>query len=155
MRWQKHKLGIGLVDPNVIMQIVLDTESFEKPFSAAFDETVGALENAGRTVSGAGVRAEIAKRDLDDLKKFTAEMVHHLRSETLIGLPPLRAAFRRIQHCHHLTVGPWKGVFLIDPAGALAIGLVFSKAPHNYLDRLHELITLHTQIEPAAEDEGR
>lgn len=136
------------------MQIVLDTESFKRPFLAAFDDTVGALENAGRTVSGAGARAEMAKRDLDDLKKFKAEVAQHLGAGTLAGLPPLRAAFRRIQHCHHLTVGPWKGVFLIDPEGTLAIGLVFSKAPHNFLNRLNELVALHTRIELADEDES-
>ncbi|TGD64480.1 hypothetical protein EYC08_09360, partial [Tabrizicola sp. WMC-M-20] len=59
-----------------------------------------------------------------------------------------------ISHCHHLTVGPWKGVFLIDPDGVLAIGLVFSKAPHNFLDRVQELVILHTQIEPGEEDKG-
>ncbi|AXQ96079.1 hypothetical protein LV780_20285 (plasmid) [Cereibacter azotoformans] len=128
------------------MQLVLDTDSFERPFLAAFDETVGALENAGRIVSGAAARAEMAKRDLDDLKTFKAEVVRHLRAGTLASLPALRAAYRRIRHCHHLTVGPWTGVFLMDPDGVLAIGLVFSKAPHSFLDRLHELVNVRLAV---------
>lgn len=136
------------------MQLILDRDSFERPFLAAFDETVAALEDAGGTVSGAGLRTKTAKRDLDDLKRFKEEVAGHLRAGMLARLPSLRTAYRRIRHCHHLTVGPWKGVFLIDPDGVLAIGLVFSKAPHNFLDRVQELVTLHTQIEPGEEGEG-
>lgn len=136
------------------MQLILDRDSFERPLLAAFDVTVEAPEDAGKTVLGAQVHTQPAKRDLEDLRRFTGEVAGFLRAGTLAMLPPLRVTYWRMSHCYHLTVGAWKGVFLIDPGGVLAIGLLFSKAPHNFLDRVQELVVQHTHIEPAEENEG-
>lgn len=134
------------------MKLVLDKDSFETPYLSAFEQTEAALVNAGRTVAGASTRAEAAANDLVDLRSFKSSLTNHLRAGTLSKLPYVRAPFRRITHCHHLTVGPWKGIFLIDPGKDLAVGLVFSKAPHHFIERVRELIEYHTDETPR--DEG-
>lgn len=125
------------------MNIILDEVSFLPAYEKAFKNTTMMLEIAGRKVRGASERAEKAKLDLDDLRTFRDEVARHLREGTFDTLPPLRNWFRRIQDCHHLTVGPWKGIFLVRSHNEPVIGLIFSKSPHNFLTRLHELSNKH------------
>ncbi len=52
---------------------------------------------------------------------------------------------------HHLTVGPWRGVFLVAVSADQVIALVFSKAPHHLEERLDE-VTARYRVEASARD---
>lgn len=136
------------------MKIFLDKVSFVPAYKAAYFDTMSELVSAGRTVQGSAARAEKAKLDLDDLVMFRTKLIDHIRNDSISTLPRLRTWLKRIPDCHHLTVGPWRGVFLVGSAPDLAVGLIFSKAPHRYSDRITELADFYRHPgTPSADEE--
>ena len=121
------------------MKIVLDEISFLPRYLSAFEEADEELVRSGVTVAGAARRAEKAKQDIDDLRLFRSKLAHLLRTGSVHSLPGLRTAARRVPNCHHLTVGPWRGIFVVDPGNELTVGLIFSKTPHTLIDKIAEL----------------
>ncbi len=126
------------------MKFYIDNESFLAAYLRALDEAREAFREAGRMVKGANARAEQAQRALEDLLLFRKEFIRITREKSFSRLPRLRGMWRRpIQHYHHLTVGAWRGLFLVAPDDSAAVGVVFSRDPHDYLDRLDELKDKH------------
>lgn len=121
------------------MEFRVDIDSFQKPLERAIFESERAVVDAGRTVRGAAARAEQAQRERDHLRQWNERVTNVIKYERFSELPRLREGFRRIPYTHHLTVGPWRGVFLVSEETGIAIGLVFSKEPHDLGDRLGEL----------------
>lgn len=122
------------------MVLVLDQESFTAPLMEAIAATGAAFVNAGETVRGAARRAEQAMFDQADLRDFQQRVAGLIRDRGFGRLPRLRHQGRPVENCHHLTVGPWRGIFLVAQDGGDAIGLLFSRAPHDVYPRLAELI---------------
>lgn len=127
------------------MKFYIDNQSFKAPYLRAPDETKQAFLDAGRTVDGANARAEEARRALEDLLQFREKLIQVTRDKSFARLPRLRSSWLRrpIKHYHHLTVGVWRGIFLVAPDGSAAVGVVFSREPHDFLNRLDELRDRH------------
>ena len=106
-----------------------DEESFRKPLDQAIEACRQAFVAASATVLGAEARVRAALNDFNDLKAFRDAVAVHLRAGSFRDLP----GFRRegLNGFHHLTVGPWRGVFLVSNDGSEVIGMVFSKYPHH------------------------
>lgn len=122
------------------MEFRSDRDGFEAPYAKAIDDVEAALIAVGERVLGAADRGDRAKRDRDDLLEWGRRLEETIRDRCFIDLPRLRRGFRRIPHFHHLTVGAWRGIFLVSKEADTAVGLIFSKAPHDYEDRLLVLV---------------
>lgn len=122
------------------MKLVRDTHSFQAPLEKALEESVSALIAAGVAVHGSEARTRAALDERKALYDFVARISELLRIEGFVDLPRQRRGTQIVPCCHQLNVGPWRGVFLLDPAGELVVALVFSKAPHRLDDRLDELV---------------
>lgn len=129
------------------MKLLRDPVSFQGPLDRAVDDAVDAVVDAGDPVDGASARAQAALNDKRDLETFVERVGDLIDRAGFSDLPRLRRAGRVLPHCHVLTVGPWRGVFLADPAGDFAVALVFSKAPHAMDDRLDELVAHYRRQE--------
>jgi len=125
------------------VRLVRDAESFGEPLDRAIDAAVDTVIAAGLLVRGSAARVCAALQEKQDLETFVARVGDLLAARGFADLPRLRRAGRVVPHCHALRVGPWRGVFLVDPAGEFAVGLLFSKAPHLLDDRLDELVRRH------------
>tara|TARA_R110000824_G_scaffold3234_4_gene15113 strand:+ start:29627 stop:30115 length:489 start_codon:yes stop_codon:yes gene_type:complete len=122
----------------------IDEASFGGPRDRTISEAVSALIGAGRKVRGASKGSEALQRDIEDLKEFDRRLEDLVRTGEFNSLPILRNKFwRRIANCRHLTVGPWRGVFLVDSGGSAVAGMLFSHEPHDFYDRLDELLGTH------------
>lgn len=126
------------------MKFVRDARSFQAPLDRAVGESVAAIIAAGVTVQGAETRIRAALDEKNALELFIERVTELLKTRSFVDLPRQRRGTRIVPHCHHLTVGPWRGVFLVDPAGELAVGLLFSKAPHRVEERLDELVRTYS-----------
>jgi hypothetical protein len=132
------------------VKLVRDVESFAEPLDRAIDEAVRAVLAAGNPVRGSENRVARALQEKKDLESFVEATGRHLENRSFAGLPRFRRKGQAIAHCHQLTIGVWRGVFLVDPKGAFVVGLLFSKEPHRLDDRLDELVRRHA----TAEDES-
>jgi hypothetical protein len=131
------------------MKLVRDLESFAEPIDQAIRDAVRAVIAAGKPVRGSEKRVRVALDEKNDLARFVTRTGELLESRGFANLPRLRRGSQVVPSCHQLTVGPWRGVFLVDPAGELVVGLLFSKQPHQLDDRLEELV-----LKYAPTDEG-
>ena len=109
------------------------------PFDAAFNDCVQAAENASLQISGAEARTRAAIDDWKYLKEFERQVELHMRDESFQDLPGLKLGRDRLPDFHRLTVGPWRGIFLIKTDPTQVVGLVFSKLPHHLEQRLNEI----------------
>lgn len=126
------------------MKFYIDEESFEAPYLASLNEARSEFANAGRRVKGANARAEKAHRALEALKHFRNEVTLMRREENFEQLRRLRDLYwRPIGFFRHLTIGEWRGIFLVGPASAVVVCAAFSRKPHNYHERLGELQARH------------
>ena len=133
------------------MELVRDAESFAAPIDRAIKEAVGAVIAAGKPVRGSEKRVRVALDQKRDLETFVAKTKELLESRGFGDLPRLRRGAQIVSNCHQLTVGPWRGIFLVDPAGDFVVGLLFSKAPHRLDERLDELVLRY----PPKDEESR
>lgn len=81
---------------------------------------------------GGDVEARLAAA-LDDaaaFKAFVAEVGRLTETNTFDRLPRFRKNNQWFDGVHHLTVGPWRGVFLNSPTTRQVYGMLFTKAPH-------------------------
>lgn len=122
------------------MKLLRDAESFARPLDRAIEEAFPAVLAAATPVHGSEKRVRIALDQKNDLYTFVRKTDELLRSRGFGDLPKLRRGSLFVPHCHQLVVGPWRGIFLVDPSGELVVGLVFSKEPHQFDERLNELI---------------
>lgn len=138
------------------MDFYIDEDSFGAPYDRAPQDARLAFLDAGRTVEGANARAEEAERAIEDLLLFRKQLTGLIRDQGISRLPRLRGAWRRrIEHYHHLSVGVWRGLFLVATDGSAAVAVIFSRAPHDYMDRLDELRSRHANKLKAAADEDK
>lgn len=122
------------------MQLVRDAESFQRPLEAAIAAAVAEVHKAADPVAGAEARVRKALDEKADLEAFCARLTQTMRSGAFVDLPRLRdRRWRPLPNCHHLTVGPWRGVFLVKRDENVAIAILFSKAPHDLSRRVGEL----------------
>lgn len=126
------------------MKVYIDGPSFRIPLERSLEAAKREFIDAGRVVSGANARAAAAHRALEDIVRFRRTFIDKIRDGSLVRLPRMRDAWwRPIGHFHLLEVGEWHGVFLIMPDGSDAAALIFSRAPHNYMGRLDEVLRRH------------
>lgn len=138
------------------MDFHTDEDSFGAPYDRAPQEARQAFIDAGRTVEGANARAEEAERAIGDLLLFREQLAGLIRDKGFSRLPRLRGAWlRRIEHYRHLSVGVWRGLFVVAADGSAAVAVIFSRAPHDYMDRLDELRIKHANKLEAAADEDK
>ena len=117
-----------------------DERSFTKPFDGALTAAVQAFLVAAATVSGAEARTRAATNELNSLHEFDAAVEAHMRAKSFHDLPGYKRGRERLNGIHHMTVGPWRGVFLVSADGTQVIALVFSKFPHSLENRLDEVV---------------
>ena len=131
-----------------------DETSFGAPLRAALEDVEKELRGAGRKVAGAFDRAEAALRAKSDLRAFVNRLAKHIEADDFAELPRLRSRLVPIDGCHHLTTGEWRGVFLVDGGTKIAVGIVFSRSPHDLRGRLDEAIARNrSHLEPSDEEE--
>jgi hypothetical protein len=104
-----------------------DVECFTQPFEAASDHCTRALGAATRTVKDAERRVAAALNDRKALEKFSKRVAELIRKRDFQSLPTLGP---ELAGYHQLTVGPWRGVFLVSADGAYVAGMLFTQAPH-------------------------
>ena len=117
-----------------------DEESFKRPIESAIETCKQAFVAASAKVSGAEVRTRAATEDLESLKAFGDAVEARMRAKSFHDLPGLKRGRERLEGFHQLTVGPWRGVFLVNADGTAVIALVFSKFPHSLESRLDEVV---------------
>ena len=132
------------------MDFYQDERSFAAPLKAAFGQVEDEIQAAGHTVEGAYGRAHAALVAKQDLHAFKDRLAVHIAAGDFAELPRLRSRLMPIEACHRLTVGEWRGVFLVSPERSAAVAILFSRAPHDLRDRLDEAIDRNRgRIEPA------
>lgn len=122
------------------MKLVRDEDSFARPLDFAVNEVVEAVLSAGNPIRGAEPRVRIALDEKIDLDSFISQITELLEGHGFRDLPQVFQKSRAVPNCHHLTVGPWRGIFLVDPSNEFVVALVFSKEPHQLEQRLDELV---------------
>ena len=120
--------------------LVRDTVSYAEPLDLAIKEVMEAVLAAGRPIRGAESRVRAALDEKSGLEGFISRTTDLLKSYGFRDLPQLFQGSDAVPNCHHLTVGPWRGIFLVDPSNECVIGLVFSKEPHELMQRLDEIV---------------
>ena len=133
------------------MMLIRDEDSFARPLGIAIDEVVEAVLAAGNPISGAESRVRIALGEKNVLESFISQITKLLEGHGFRDLPKLFQESRAVPNCHHLTVGPWRGIFLVDPSSEFVVALVFSKEPHQLEQRLDELVEKHQKPPDRAE----
>ncbi len=133
------------------MKLVRDEDSFARPLGIAIDEVVEAVLAAGIPIRGAESRVRIALGEKNVLESFISQITKLLEGHGFRDLPKLFQESRAVPNCHHLTVGPWRVIFLVDPSSEVVVALVFSKEPHQLEQRLDELVEKHQQTPDRAE----
>lgn len=121
-----------------------DTDSFTLMFDAAVADAFDAFNAAPEPVLGAEARTRAATTDLVSLRAFEKALQVHVRNRSFRELPGMMRGRERLEAYHKLTIGPWRGVFLVRPDGSEAIGVLFSRHPHNVESRLEEIIRRYT-----------
>ena len=121
------------------MDLRFDTVSFLEPYNMAKKNVIDACQSAAKLVKGSANRTEKAEWDAQCLRQFWDELKQRHKDGSFAELPGLRRGWRSIPHCHYLTVGIWRGIFVVSPETDSALALVFTREPHSYLDRLNEL----------------
>ncbi len=133
------------------MKLVRDEDSFARPLDFAVNEVVEAVLSASNPIRGAESRVRIALGEKNVLESFISQITKLLEGHGFRDLPKLFQESRAVPNCHHLTVGPWRGIFLVDPSSEFVVALVFSKEPHQLEQRLDELVEKHQQTPDRAE----
>jgi len=121
------------------MKLALDPASFTAPLDAATHEAYRDYIGSGAVVGGAQERSRVAARAYDNIRAFDARLEGILRDGGFDALPRLVGASIDFHYFRHLTIGPWRGVFIVHPDMDTAIGVIFSKEPHDMSQRLDEL----------------
>jgi hypothetical protein len=134
------------------MELQEDLDSFRAPLDAAVADRHAAVTRAALPVRGSDERVRRAQEAKAAIERFGPALATRLEEQSFAQLPRLRRWGLPIPHLHRLDQGPWRGVFLLDPKGERVVALVFSKAPHDYGDKLAELVVLYMQ--PPTEDGG-
>ncbi|MDE8652826.1 hypothetical protein [Novosphingobium album (ex Liu et al. 2023)] len=129
---------------------VEDELSFTGPRVQAVVDSVAAFKDASRKVKGAEARLSAVLADLQALDVFAASVGKLIASRGFQDLPGFRRGRERFEGFHALTVGPWRGVFLVSRDGAHVAGIVFSRAPHALEGRLAEIAAAYRK-DPASE----
>ena len=122
------------------MEFYIDEDSFGRPYDQAQKDVSAACKNPARTVHGSANRADNAELAAGFLKQFADRVDKLIKDGSFDELPRLRRGFQRVTYFRHLTVGMWRGVFLVSPENNAAIALIFSREPHDYVERLDELV---------------
>lgn len=132
------------------MDFYQDEISFTAPMKAAFGQVEAELQAAGLQVAGAFGRADAADRAKRTLHEFKNRLAGHIRAGNFASLPRLRSWLMPIPDCHHLTVGEWRGVFLVSREADAAVAILFSRRPHDLSGRLQEAIERNRpRLEPS------
>jgi len=140
------------------MVLVEDPASFTEPRARALADAVAAFGSASRPVKGAEARVHAALSELARLREFSNRVSDLMETGGFAALPELGHDGDRLDGLRHLTVGPWRGVFLVGADPAVVVALLFSRAPHTLADRLDEIArpyrtaTAETAKDPSDDD---
>jgi hypothetical protein len=101
--------------------------------------------SASSTIRGAGKRIQSALDAYEALQLFIKKVNLHLRDGTFALLPQVIETGTNVplRGVHKLATPPWEGSFLVSEDGKQVIGLVFSREPHDYLDKIGDLFVKH------------
>jgi hypothetical protein len=116
-----------------------DETSFAGPRRQAIADCVEAFKRASTPVMGAEARLHAALTDLKAMNQFVAEVDRLIENQAFQTLPGFKRGRERFDGYHQLTVGPWRGVFLVSRDGSNVVALLFSRHPHALEARLREL----------------
>lgn len=122
------------------MRLVRDKDSFQGPLDIAINEITKAVFSAGYPVHDSAQRVGVALDEEKVLKSFVSQIAELLKTNGFRDLPQLFQGSQPVPKCHHLTVGPWRGIFLVEPSVEYVVALVFSKEPHHLEGRLNEIV---------------
>ena len=118
-----------------------DPLSFAEPRRRAWERCIEAYINAGSPVAGANARVAQAADDLRTLDAFGRELARLTEARAFHDLPQVRNGRERVEGFHSLTIGPWRGIFLVDRGGTGVIAVLFSRHPHDVGARLMEVVS--------------
>jgi hypothetical protein len=140
-------------------EFVEDEVSFTAPRLQAIADCIADFRRASEVVKGAEARVKAATDAWKDLEAFMSEIQRLLEGRAFQTLPKLKQGQDRLDGFHHLTIGPWRGIFLVSPDGAYVAGLVFSREPHELGPRLLEVAGAYQkaakpETEEAKTDDG-
>lgn len=117
-----------------------DVDDFTGPFDAERARVIKALKEPLATSGDAD--AILARRyaDKEALNAFTEALAQRQDRGTFWGLPGIQTGtLSRSTRYKILEKGPYRGIFLVDRASNTAVGLIFSKAPHDLHDRIPQV----------------
>lgn len=120
-----------------------DPASFTEPREQALAGAMAAFRTASTPVKGAEARVYAALSELRSLREFSNRVARLMETRGFSALPELVHNGNRLHGLRHLTVGPWRGVFLVGDDPAIVVALLFSRAPHDLTDRLDEIARPH------------
>ena len=129
---------------------VEDELSFAVPRQAAIDAAVTAFKEASAKVKAAEARISAALCDLQSLDAFAVRIGELIASREFQTLPGFKRGRERFEGFHALSVGPWRGVFLVSRDGANVAGILFSRDPHALEGRLVEIAAAYREHTPDA-----
>ena len=127
------------VPPEGDFFFVEDETSFADARRKAIAECVQAFHEGSKKVTGAEERLNNALTDLQALEDFAREVRRLIEQRAFQNLPQLSRPGTRLDGYHHLTVGPWRGIFLVQRGGASVAAILFSKDPHALQGRISEI----------------
>jgi hypothetical protein len=113
--------------PNPPTDVALDAESFEPRYKAVQSELWDQYKNVRNY--GGDIESSL-HAILDDTRafaEFDERMQQMTKGNSFDELPRFR---RDLPNVHHLTVGPWRGVFLVSSRVRFVYGIIFTKSPH-------------------------
>lgn len=117
-----------------------DKDSYADPLERYTAELEQAFLVASQQVRGSQARLQKVIDEDDALQEYHRRVADHLRNANFQTLPGVKHQSQRVPDVRRLSVGPWQGSFLVSADASNVIGLVFSKAPHDYEGRLNELV---------------
>jgi hypothetical protein len=112
------------------MRLHRDPVHFTRPLETALATALQDVLTAGFPVIGAVDRVEAALARKHDLDAFIERVGDLLQARAFAALPELRHPTIPLRSLHQLTIGPWRGVFLVEPGGDEVIALLFTREPH-------------------------
>lgn len=107
--------------------------SYKNPFDSVIPECRAEWVAASKSQGGGDIEAHLAAllHDATTFKQFNRELERLTQSNTFDRLPRFRLGNERFDHVHCLTVGPWRGVYLVSTSTSQVYGMLFTKFPHN------------------------
>jgi hypothetical protein len=135
--------------------IFSDEDSYKKPFDAVVPACRAEYADIDKS-KGGDVEARLAAvlEDMSTFKQFAAKLQDVAATNTFFQLPRLRRGLERLNGVHQLTVGPWRGVYLVSPSNAVVYAMLFTRNPHRIEKEHFDAILARYRAKIEAEPES-